>query len=171
MESKQSRSRWIMFLSVVAVVVLSALFVNAGKLEPNQPPGPTMKTLQEVYDAASSGINEREGHIQHIGTEANTSEDILTVQAGKRFVLLRLNLWFAGSSHAMPNWYLAVNGTPWLRGYITYAGYNGGIVDTAIHDFPDRCLVVNAGETLTIVNTQGIHRMDTQIIGYFYNVP
>jgi hypothetical protein len=160
-----------MFLSVVAVVVLSALLVNAGKLEPNQPPGPTMKTLQEIYDAASSGINEREGHFQYIETQANSSENVFTVPVGKRFVLLKLHLWFA-SGTISSEWHFEVNGSPWLNGDITNDRKEGSsLVVTAIHDFPDRCLVVNAGETLTIVNEHGSFRLDTQIIGYFYNVP
>ncbi len=48
METKQNKSSKIVFLAVIALVCSWAMFSNAGSLNPSAPPGPTMKTLDEV---------------------------------------------------------------------------------------------------------------------------
>jgi hypothetical protein len=37
-------------------------------------------------------------------------------------------------------------------------------------DFPDRCVVVNAGETLKVVNDES-SALKVMIVGYFHDVP
>ena len=52
-----------------------------------------MVTLDEIYNAvnaASSRVAEREGYVKYVTVDPETSEDLLTVEAGKRFVLLKL---------------------------------------------------------------------------------
>ena len=38
------------------------------------------------------------------------------------------------------------------------------------HDFPDRCVVVNAGETLTATNTNTNVQLTMTLVGYYYDV-
>ena len=172
MEKKEKGTRVVICVLVLAGLLLFSVFAPAGNLEPNAPPGPSMKTLQEIYDACSGGINEREGRTYYIQTSPNSSEDVLTVPGGKRFVLLKLHQWTHSVDTPLPYWRLEVNNKLLLQGNINYDGKIGSdIINKATHDFPDRCVVVDAGETLTFLNQHLSYTMNTTIIGYFYSVP
>ena len=162
---------------VVVVLVMAGLLgytllVQAGNLEPSTPPAPTMKTLQEVYDAASGGINEREGFCQYFETPADSNQVLLTVPAGKRFVLLKL---YTSNISSWPSgWTLTVNDNLFIDGdniikFVYQTGSANATIYRFMHDFPDRCVVVNANQVLKVVNDNGIPLKMT-IIGYLYDV-
>ncbi|MHC4477933.1 MAG: right-handed parallel beta-helix repeat-containing protein [Planctomycetota bacterium] len=48
METKQNKTRLVVIMSALAALAVFSLMGHAGNLEPSAPPGPTMKTLDEV---------------------------------------------------------------------------------------------------------------------------
>lgn len=55
MEVKIKRTKVVASVLALAALVIFSLTAGGGNLEPTSPPGPTMKTLDEIYTAASSG--------------------------------------------------------------------------------------------------------------------
>ena len=55
METKQRKSKVVISLVVLAALGVFSMFVLAGNLEPNSPPGPTMHTLEDIYSALTGG--------------------------------------------------------------------------------------------------------------------
>jgi hypothetical protein len=168
MKPTEKRQLFIVALSVVlSCTVLSYVAGRAGSLEPNAPPGPTMRTLDEIYDELTSGIAEREGYFKRLRLTSGASEDLFTVQDGKRFVLLQL--YYHGDN--LISWSLRVNGSILLDESILRSGQQGQ--DTAYDfrfTFPDRCVVFDPNDTLSV--TLGTATATTwHIVGYFYDVP
>lgn len=178
METKQARTMLAAMLLLGGMLVY-ALTATGGSLEPNAPPEPTMKTLQEIYDAVvsqGSGVSQREGDCRSIAVSGNSTETLFTVEAGKRFVLLKLYAHHTDSLVYSRDWRLTVNDIELIHGRIVRGGgelvLGSGweYIYKLEQDFPDRCVVVNAGETLKVVNLHA-GTLYMTLIGYSYDVP
>jgi hypothetical protein len=171
MEMKDKRTK--IAAGVLALAGLLSLLTlsTAGNLEPNAPLGPTMKTLDEIYDAVID-VSQREGYIGHFDLPADSNVVCFIdgiVPAGKQFVLLNLTFRY-DNSELRRKAYLTVNGN-FLTGYPYLRSYtNPTNMIQSYADFPDRCVVVNAGGTLKVVNDES-SALKVMIVGYFHNVP
>ncbi len=162
MRTKENRIKVVVSVLALAGLLGILTLATAGNLEPSGPPASTMKTLDEIYDAvivASSGISEREGYLQHVELSPGGSYTFFTVPTGKRFVLLKLYLYG-------PDMSLTSTGGLSIDG--SYFPYQSDAQYQPV-DFPDRCVVVNAGETLMVSNPY-IYSYPATILGYFYDV-
>jgi len=98
--------------------------------------------------------------------EAN--EVIITVPENERLVLLKL---YADCS-SNQNWHLDIDNQVLLAGTISYQLWMTDIFHkTYVHDFPDSCVVVPAGKTLTAVNKNAAgYELKLTLIGYFEEI-
>jgi hypothetical protein len=158
METKKAKTTVVVSLLALAALCVFSLLAMAGNLEPNAPPAPTMKTLNEIYDAVT-GVSQREGYINHIDMEPNSSTTLFTVPTGKKFVLLKM---------VLRDWqmYLTKNGSFLTGGAYTQKASENGMT---FMDFPDRCVVLNAGDSLGIVNSE-IQAVKAMVVGYFFDI-
>ncbi len=168
METKDKRTKVVVGVLALAGLLWVLTLATAGNLEPSGPPASTMKTLDEIYDAVIS-VSQREGYIDHFDITADSNMICFTVPAGKQFVLLSLTFRYDDSAY-LRRACLKVNdnfltGYPYLRSYTDSGGMIQGCAD-----FPDRCVVVNADETLKVVNEES-SALKAMIVGYFHNVP
>ena len=165
MAKKNVNTNLVVVLLVLVGLLGYALFAQAGNLEPSAAPAPTMKTLQEVYDAASGGINEREGFIVQL-TESS-EPNVLTVPAGKEFVIMQILT--RGPDRT---WNLKIDDNLFLNQDIfglkqkvsTYSSYFEGTYNIT---FPDRCVTVEQSQTLSFETTSS---PSITILGYYYDV-
>jgi hypothetical protein len=171
METKGKSMKVVTCILALAGLLGVLTLATAGNLEPNAPPGPTMKTLDEIYDAVI-GVSQREGYIGHFGLPADSNVVCFIdgiVPAGKQFVLLNLTFRYDDSAN-LRKAYLTVNGK-FLTGYPYLRSYTDTTSKIQSYaDFPDRCVVVNAGEMLKVVNNEP-SALKVMIVGYFHNVP
>jgi hypothetical protein len=168
METKDKNMKVVTCILALVSLLLVWTLATAGDLEPSGPPAPTMKTLNEIYDAVI-GVSQREGYIGHFGLPADSNVVCFIMPAGKQFVLLNLTFRY-DDSVSRRKAYLTVNGNfltgyPYLRSYTDPAN-----MIQSYADFPDRCVVVNAGETLKVVNDES-SALKVMIVGYFHDVP
>jgi hypothetical protein len=163
----------------VVIAVLGYGLIGKAGTEPDAPPGDTMKTLQEVYDAVGAegcGVSQREGYCKALTLGASSNHTFFTVESGKRFVLLKVHASFETTVIGR-NWQLTVNDIELINGEINRSG--GELVSGSgweyfykyEHDFPDRCVVLDAGETLKVLNNVVNDPLNFTLIGYFYDVP
>ena len=132
-----------------------------------------MRTLKEVYDAVeagSAGVLEREGYCEYYSVSSNTDVSILTVPTGQSFVILKVCV-----TGAAEHWSLRLQRDPTdkilvLGGAVRVDAINSGN-NSIMLDFPDRCVVVESGETIKLYNTNNTASLRCQMIGYFYDVP
>ena len=181
MEKRNVTTNLVAALLVVIAVLGYGLIGKAGNLEPSAAPDSTMKTMQEIYDAVEatqsavveegSSVLQREGFCKTLNVTSGTTP-VLTVPAGKRFVLLKLYAYYDVISLS---WSLMVNdSTTLFDGNIVRAGsemvMTWEYIQQFIHDFPDRCVVVDGNDTLNVFNFGG-STLHITIIGYYYDVP
>jgi hypothetical protein len=160
METKEKRTNVITCVLALAGLLLVWTLATAGNLEPSAPPASTMKTLDEIYDAVTegaSGIAEREGYMKCVLMDPCSTYTFFTVPAGKCFVLLKVNMGY-GISLTVDDQLFIGQRSFWLESEIR---------STA--DFPDRCVLVNAGKTLKAVNAYS-STFDVAIVGYFFDI-
>jgi type VI secretion system secreted protein Hcp len=55
MRTNQVKMKMVAVLLIVGAVILIAFNAGGGSLEPNAPPGPTMHTLEDIYNAVGGG--------------------------------------------------------------------------------------------------------------------
>ena len=168
MEMKDKRTKIVVGVLALAGLLSLLTLVTAGNLEPSGLPGPTMKTLNEIYDAVI-GSSQREGYIGHFDIPATSNTVCFTVPAGKQFVLLNLTFRYSSASKKIA--YLTVNDN-FFTGYPYLRSYTESVTNyiQSYADFPDRCVVVNAGETLKVINDES-SALKAMIVGYYHNVP
>jgi len=106
-----------------------------------------------AWPISAWAIEEREGYCKILYTPYE-SQVLFTVPEGKNFVLLQL----INRAHDPLDYKLQVDGNDIILGR--------NLMGTG-HDFPDRCVIVNSGETLTVIGPA----YEVTIIGYFYNCP
>lgn len=167
METGKPKTTTVVSLLALAGLLLVWALAEAGDLEPSAPPEPTMKTLDEIYNAVI-GVSQREGYIGHFNLPTDSNVVCFTVPAGESFVLLKLVFRYDSATWRRKA-YLTSNdnfltGYPYLRSYTSESFYTQNFAD-----FPDRCVVVNAGEVLKVVNEEP-YALNAMIVGYFYDI-
>lgn len=180
METPKVETKVSLLVLALAALFVFSMFAGAGNFGPPQP-RPTMgRPFDRIHDAITSQNAEREGYCRTFVLPADSNQTIFTVPEGKRFVLLRLN---SGADqpffwHPMiESWNLTVDDELFLSDKIKHVEtnpwqVNGYDIYKHVVDFPDRLVVVNAGETLgvTNTNTEESVKVSITIIGYFYDV-
>jgi hypothetical protein len=171
---KVTRNGWKAALLAVMVLLCShVMFGDADNWTPAGAPAPTMKSLDAIYEAVSSlspSISEREGYCRYFSCPAGgAATTILSVPAGRRFVLRKLSVTQSGLV-----W--SISGGPNLHidAHICYAAYEdpaGNDQYEFAWDFPDGCAVVEGPNDLTFTNSHGSLAIHTHFVGYFYDVP
>lgn len=164
---KEEKAKILVCLFIAGILGFWTI-VTAGDLEPSGPPASTMRTLDEIYDAASS-VSQREGYIGQFNVSSSSNAVCFTVPAGKQFVLLKIVFRYDGST-AKRYAYLTVDdnfltGYPYLRSYMNNYNYIQSFAD-----FPDRCVTVDEGSELKVVNNES-STLNAMVVGYFYEVP
>jgi hypothetical protein len=125
-----------------------------------------------LFNGNTSFANERTPLCKSLTVSPEANEVILTVPENEQFVLLKL---YADCS-TNQNWHLDIDSEVLLAGTISsfiIQMYQQGvsIQKTYVHDFPDSCVVVPAGKTLTAVNKNAMgYTLKLTLIGYLRKI-
>jgi len=65
METRKAKTKVVAAVLALAALCVFSLFAVGGNLEPNAPPGPTMHTLDEIYNEVTSAGSEDGDSIPH----------------------------------------------------------------------------------------------------------
>ncbi len=172
--------------NLILLAVLVAVFVAWVAIPPltatpnsNTPSYSVSEALQGIQEAVSSlatasttkekEVNSvaTEGYCEYIETAEDSNQVVLIVPAGRQFVLRKLYVRHREKA-IWDYWHLSVDGDVLIDGGIVYE-----LSDSprhGAHDFPDNCVVIDAGKTLRAVNEMsedGTYTLKTTIIGYF----
>jgi len=120
-----------------------------------------------LFNANVSFANDRIPFCKSLTVAREANEVIITVPENERFVLLKL---YADSP--IQNWHLDIDNQVLLAGTISVQiGSTYYLHKTYVHDFPDSCVVVPAGKTLTAVNKNATgFELKLTLIGYFEEI-
>ena len=166
---------------VMILLVLAGFFGYAmiASARPDAPPHSVLMALQGIQEALMA-LNEPvlepqaaepnavvvEGYCDYLETAEDSNQVVFTVPLGKQFVLRKLYVVHR-INYITGRWKLTADDIVLVSGSIVHSSNGKGV-----HDFPDNCIVVNAGETLRVVNTLDAEMdiLKTTIIGYFRDV-
>jgi len=124
-------------------------------------------TIAFLFTGNVSFANDRIPFCKSLTVAPEANEVIITVPENERFVLLKL---YADSP--IQNWHLDIDNQVLLAGTISFQSLiDGRSYKTYVHDFPDSCVVVPAGKTLTAVNKNATnYELKLTLIGYFEEI-
>lgn len=127
--------------------------------------------------------DQRDGYSGSFVVDAN-SMDLIEVPAGRCYVILRLYAkvqdfeppWFEYWEGMASYWRLTLDGELFLDEYSLKDPYRGAgtgvyVGDFVREDFPDKCVIVNGGQTLEISKPAEVERINITLIGYFCDMP
>jgi hypothetical protein len=120
-----------------------------------------------LFDVNMSFANDRIPFCKSLTVAPEVNQIIITAAANERFVLRKL---YADSP--IQNWHLDVDNQVLLAGTISVQiSSNNFVYKTYVHDFPDSCVVVPAGKTLTAANKNSTgYKLELTVIGYFETI-
>lgn len=148
MVKKIANTNLTVILLALAGLTVYNLLAKAGNLEPSEPPGPTMKTLDEIYEAVSAAPPQKEPFVESfVVNNFNRTKKIVDVPAGKRFVLRKIYMssydWFIGECSGGCTQPEYINS---LFEGVMFSGMSSEVQQ--VHDFPDKLVVFEGGQTL-----------------------
>lgn len=120
-----------------------------------------------IFAGNSSFANEKTPFCRSFKVEQENSVAILTAPANQRFVMRKLY----ADCERHQCWRLDVDSQMLLSGVISMEIRESyGLYKIYVHDFPDSCVVVPAGKTLTAVNDSWSYNLELTVIGYFEKI-
>lgn len=148
-----------LFFALLAIGVGYAIVHAQGNLTPAGSPAPSMKTLDQIYSAITGDVSSREPAYFYGDTTTSSSLTLATVPAGKRLVILKMEL---SNTFAMDNSNKVKIGTKSL----IEKGASSNLQVGDLVEFPDRCVQVLPGESLKLIKG-GSMNWEGWFIGYY----
>lgn len=166
--------------NLVLVLLVAVIFFGLANANPNALPHSILTALQGIQEAIlalsepeQEVEDNMEGYCKYLEIVANSNQVVFTVPAGEQFVLRKLISGYP-ERLSLINWNLSVNDEIFIDGIINRSscqvGPNGIVVYKLEHNFPDKCVTINAGEILKIINEEEGFVLKTTIIGYFQDI-